>query len=191
MADLTLTPHSPLAGYTNRIGDITISEIADLDIVSLALSANAKASLNKVLEEKTGLSFPDAGTTQRDGDNIALLGLGADQCFMVTHAHHQDPVTAAAAITGATAYLTDQSDSWVVVSIEGASALLALERICPVDLSDAVFTENSVVRTSMEHLSVIVERPQPAQYRLYSPRSSAHSFLHALVVSAENVTQIK
>jgi len=189
VAELTLTSHSPLGGYTNRIGDITISEITHLDIVSLAISANAKASLNKVLEDKTGLSFPDAGTTQRDGDKIALLGMGADQCFIVTHAQHKDPVTAAAAITGATGYLTDQSDSWVVVSIEGASALHALERICPVDLSDAVFTENSVVRTTMEHLSVIVERPEPALYRLYSPRSSAHSFLHALVVSAENVAQ--
>ena len=189
MANLTLVSVAPLHHFSKGFGDTEVRELTDLDIVSLAVSTNAKASLDTLLQKKIGLSFPSVGTVQRNGDDIALLGLQLDQCFMVTPSQQMSPVAAVATITESAAYLTDQSDSWAILELQGPSAVRALERICPIDLSSAQFGENSVARTVMEHISVIIERPAEHTYRLYSPRSSSNSFLHAVTVSLENVTK--
>ena len=189
MANSTLASVAPLHNFSQRFGDTELREVTDLDIVSLAVSANAKSSLDTLLQQKIGLSFPVVGTAQRNGDNIALLGLQVDQCFMVTPSQQKNPVTAVATITGSAAYLSDQSDSWAILELQGPSAARALERICPIDLSGTEFGEHSVARTVMEHISVIIERPAVDTYRLYSPRSSSNSFLHAMTVSLDNVTK--
>jgi len=62
-----------------------------------------------------------------------------------------------------------------------------LERICPIDLGADVFQANKVARTSMEHLNVIVH-PIDNGFRLFSARSSANSFLHAVTESLRNVS---
>ena len=189
MANSTLASVAPLHHFSHRFGDTELREVTDLDIVSLAVSVNAKASLDTLLQQKIGLSFPIAGTVQRNGDDIALLGLQIDQCFMVTPSQQLSPLAAVASITESAAYLSDQSDSWAISELQGPSAVRALERICPIDLSSTVFGEHSVARTVMEHISVIIERPTEQSYRLYSPRSSSNSFLHAVTVSLENVTK--
>lgn len=84
-----------------------------------------------------------------------------------------------------TAYLTNQSDSWAVLDINGELTLPALERLCMLDM-DAVDT-GSVARTVMEQLAIIIERTDTERVRLFSPRSSAGSFLHAVTTSLENV----
>lgn len=189
VANSILKSTAPLHNFSQRIGDTEVREVTDLDIVSLAVSVEAKASLDAILQQSVGLSFPIVGTIQRNGHDIALLGLQIDQCFMVSRSQQTDPVTTAANITESSAYLTDQSDSWVILELQGPSATRALERICPIDLSNTVFGERTVARTAMEHISVIIERPAVDTYRLYSPRSSANSFLHAVTVSLENVTK--
>lgn len=195
MVEKTLKAESPLHGYSQRIGDTQVREIVNLNIVSMAVASGKQSLLDDLLREKIGLSWPRAGTIVRNGDTIALLGLQADQCFMVTrnpdedqvHASVKPTVTALASLIGNAAYLTDQSDSWAILELEGPSVLQALERICPVDLSATEFDTHSVARTSMEHLSVIVEKPDTDLYRLYSPRSSANSFLHAVTTSLHNI----
>ncbi len=187
MADLSLEPESALGGYTQNFGDTHLREVTGLDIVSIAVSSGARDALSTLLQEKIGLPWPATGTIERAGDEAALLGLQADQCFRVSASQQQNPVTELACLVGDAAYLTDQSDSWVVLELDGASSVSALERICPIDLSDNEFGALNVARTSMEHISVIIERPDTHRFRLYSPRSSAHSFLHAVTTSLHNL----
>ncbi len=183
---------SPLGGveqvFSNeRSGDTVLKEINALDIVSIATPRGGQSALSNLLEQQLGVALPPVGQVNRAGSTVALLGLQSDQCFLVTTEQTRNPVQRLKLITGDTAYLSDQSDSWVVLEISGDLSHRALERICPIDLSEPAFTLTSVARTSMEHLSVIIEKLSESRFRLYSPRSSANSFLHAVTVSINNV----
>lgn len=188
MVEQTLTAVSPLQGYQQTIGDTVIRESPLLDIVSIAASRAMQQPLSEQFENKTGLSLPPPGTVNRNGDSLAILGMQADQWFMVSATPSANPVHTAATLFGDLAYYSDQSDSWAVIEIEGPSSRAALERICTLDLEDSHFNQASVARTVMEHMSVIVERPKTHLFRLYSPRSSAKDFLNAIVTSLHNVT---
>jgi len=85
-----------------------------------------------------------------------------------------------------TAYVTDQSDSWLQLVIAGSGTQAALERICPLDIDSQAFQIGDVARTSMEHMSVVMVRLAETQWQLLSPRSTAGTFVHALELSIHN-----
>ena len=210
MVDIAaLNPSSPLDGLgENRngtalgksllytLGDTCLCEINTLFIASLAIPKGKSEALNSQLQKHWGVSFPDTGTCVRGSDKklastattLALFGLQMEQCLMVFDSDKIVPAQALPKLhelLGTDAYMTDQSDSFVVLEVKGSLMLPAMERLCMLDLS--LFTEGVVARTVMEHLSVIIERPAPDCVRLYSPRSSARSFLEAVQVSLQNV----
>ena len=78
------------------------------------------------------------------------------------------------------AYITDQSSNWVFCELSGTGVLSALERICPLDLSDAAFPVGAYARTVMEHMGAAILRLSDEVYLLISAGSSAKSFAHAL-----------
>jgi len=186
--DQTLSAVSALNGFSQSIGSTKIREVTPVTIVSIATPLGGHEPLNTLLEKSTGLQLPAAGKINRSNESLAVLGLQSDQCFLVSLEEQRDPANTLKAMLGTAGYLSDQSDSWAVLEINGPLSRSALERICPLDLAAEVFTEESVARTSMEHLSVIIEKPGTLCYRLYSPRSSAQSFLHALTLSLSNVS---
>ncbi len=194
MADMTLKESYPLDSLDTLIGDTRLSAVENLDIVSIALphtlapekTTETRASLDEKLQSAFGLKLTETGTRSSNGDKHSLLGLQPGMWFLVTSRRTREPARTLKTVVRDTAYLTDQSDSWAILDIAGPHAQAALERICPVDIDKSVFDDTRVVRTSMEHLSVIIERPEPERFRLYSPLSSAQSFLHAVRVSLQN-----
>lgn len=195
MADITLKASYPLDGLDTLIADTRLSAIENLDIVSISLPhflasdkiRQARASLNEKLKDTFGLELTETGARSSNGDRYSLLGLQPGLWFMMTSRKTREPARTLKTTLRDTAFLTDQSDSWAILDIAGPHAEAALERICPIDIDASVFDNTRVVRTSMEHLSVIIERPEPTRFRLYSPVSSAQSFLHAVRVSLQNV----
>ena len=73
------------------------------------------------------------------------------------------------------AYMTDQSDSWVAISVFGAKARSTLQRTCPVDLHPTTFHTGKVIRTVMNHISTVILCVTPNSFLLLSPRSSSKS----------------
>lgn len=188
---LTLTATSPLGGYSEDIGDLRLEEVTGKALVSAAVPLGKDAAFAKALVKAFEASRPATGsmtTGKKAGQR--LLGLQPDQIFILfdedsSHVGRADAMARDA--LGDAAYVTDQSDSWAMLHLSGASVRMALERICPLDLSDTAFPDGKVARTVMEHLSVIILRDGPDSFLLMSPRSSAKSFLHAVEVSARNI----
>jgi len=186
VSDYTLHAEAALKGYAKRFGQTYLTENNALDIVSIAIPDAKRETVRKLLENKVGLSIPDTGH-RSIGTNTTLLALQADQYFLISDGHRDAPAAALKTLLGDAAYLSDQTDSWVVLDIQGPESHLALERICPIDISADVFQSHHVARTSMEHLNVIVHRIDNG-FRLLSARSSANSFLHAITESLHNVS---
>ena len=171
-----------------RFGDSHLIEVTCLAIASVACPLDGRAELEGAVMRSWSAELPEPGrsTTSADGE-VKILGMSPDQLFVIS--------TAAAApagefVSGAVAgagYVTDQSDNWVTLRLEGPLVLPALERICPLDLDPAAFAVGSVARTVMEHLGAIILREGPDRFLLLSASSSAHSFLHAVATSCRNV----
>lgn len=193
-----LTAVSALGGYEGKFDETHAREVSPLVIVSVSVPRNGMEALNKKLHALWQTSFPETGEcihidNTHCADNISALvlyGLQADQCFLVAEPNGistHDIVDDITDVLGPVAYLTDQSDSWTVLDIDGTLTMSAMERICMLDL--ASFQPSQVARTTMEHLSIIVEKQSNERIRLFSPRSSALSFLHAVTTSLHNVEQ--
>ena len=190
MSEPALAPRSSLGGYQRMVGTVAIAEVAGLALVSAAVPQGGDAAFSAALAEGFGAARPAPGDSTR-GDRLAarVLGMQPDQLFILFEAPDPDRATeTVAAALGSAAYLTDQSDSWAMLRVSGTGVRAALERICSLDLADEAFPEGRVARTVMEHLAVIVLRDGGDSFLLMSPRSSARSFLGAVELSAENVS---
>lgn len=182
---MKLTAKPALDGFEKDTGDVALKELTDRAIVSLACPNGGKTKLTAAIKKAWGLSWPKVGKV-RKAKGVQLLGLQPDQAFAIFERQNDTPVTDIAKALGGTAYLTDQSDSWVALKITGPGARPALERICMLDLDPKAFPPGKVARTAMEHLGTVITCDAADIYTLLSARSSARSFLHALTVSIDN-----
>lgn len=188
MANYQLNEVSPGQQTLHSFDGLTVREITSTAILSCAVNPAQSGDVSAVLNTTLQLNWPSIGNCTTAA-NASCLGLQPDQCFVLLENGQKDDQTSAQDTVSAlqtVAAVTDQSDAWIIVEISGERVRDALERICPIDLDPERFVENSVARTSMEHLSVIIVR-RGEGFLMLSPRSSADSFLHCVVQSAEYV----
>jgi sarcosine oxidase, subunit gamma len=93
------------------------------------------------------------------------------------------------AVFGSTASITEQTDAWVIFDLAGADLAALLERLCNVDFRAA--PPGHATRTVIEHLGVYLVKHGTGAARLFGPRSSARSLLHALEVAARSAFCLK
>lgn len=188
MAEITLSPEPPLAGYTREFGAVTLSAPPNLALVSVALPLGGETAAQAAMKSGYGAELPEVGRYVTANDGTRLLRLSPDQGMIIfTHAT-PDAEAVVAAKLGDAVYLTDQTDAWAALEIKGPGTRAALERICPLDLHPASFAADMVQRTMMEHLGTMILRTGDDAFLLLSAASSAGSFLHAVETSVLNST---
>ncbi|MGI9522478.1 MAG: sarcosine oxidase subunit gamma [Hyphomicrobiaceae bacterium] len=189
MVEFTLEACDPLEDMNLRFEALTVQSVTGIAVVSIAIPSHGLDDVAARVRQAYGTSLPEVGhLTISNADDIRFLRLARDQVFVLFKDPGHDPLAPISRQLGGLAYLVDQSDSWVMLSVEGAQARSALERICPLDLDPRIFPEDRIARTVMEHVAVIILRSSYDRFLLLSPRSSAQSFAHAVRVSAENVS---
>ncbi len=190
MPDYTLNAQSAFSTQPAGYGGINLCAAQPPAIVSIATPNAGDAALAAGLQSAYGIELPAVGKAAVSGrDSATFLRHAHDQMFALFNAPAAgNPTDTVRDALGETAYLTDQSDSWAALRIEGAQSRSALERICPLDLDADKFTPGTVARTVMEHLGVIILCEAADKYLLLSARSSADDFLHAVETSVRNVT---
>lgn len=184
MSELTLAAQSPLGGYKNNFERVTLTELTDLAVVSIATPMDGRNSLANAVDSAFGTALPDIGhSSHTENGNTRLLGLQRDQMFLVFDHAGNDALAMVKNKLGEAGYYTDQSDTWAILRMTGAGSRTALERICMLDLSPKAFSVGAVARTTMEHLGVMILRDDEDSFVLMSARSSANSFVHAIETS--------
>ena len=78
------------------------------------------------------------------------------------------------------AALTDQSDAWAVVRLEGATAEEVLARLVPLDLSPETFKQGHAARTLLQHMTVILTRTGANSFEIMAFRSMGRTLVHDL-----------
>lgn len=153
------------------IGGMTLTELTDLQITSLQPFAGATPALSAALEAAHGLGFPAPGKTTGKGD-LRAIWTGQDQAFLVG-------VQPDAALFDHAA-LTDQSDAWCVMHLDGARSRDALARLTPVNLSGTAFKRGQTARSMIGHMSAIMTRLGPNRFEVMVFRSMAKTAVHEL-----------
>ena len=189
MSDYVLTTQSALGGIERDFGEVTIAESTSHAIMSVAVPRGGEKELSEAIALSFKTKLPPVGeSTTSTIKNARILGMQQDQFFLLFEYSGLNAVNELSKEIRAAAYLTDQSDSWVIITISGLQAYNALQRTCLVDLHRLNFPSGAVARTVMDHLSTIIVREEPNTFLLMSPSSSARSFLNCVETSIRNIT---
>ena len=160
-------------------GPLTITERTDVALASVA--ARRGRDLTQVAQA-AGLPLPGPARYLA-GRPYAAFWVAPEMWFVeAPFASHELIADLLKAALGDGASVTEQTDAWVVFDLAAADLTPLLERLCNVDFG-AVPT-GYATRTVMEHLGVYLIKLGPSTARIYGPRSSAESLLHALETAA-------
>nr|WP_247676919.1 sarcosine oxidase subunit gamma [Leisingera sp. HS039] len=135
-------------------------------------------ALSKALETAHGMAFPAANRATGKAGSRAVW-FGRDMALLMGLAPD-------AKLAGHAA-LTDQSDAWAVVRLEGAGAEDVLARLVPVDLRNQVFKRGHTARTELKHMMASVTRTGPQAFQIMVFRSMAKTLVHDLKTAMEAV----
>lgn len=165
------------------IGPLTISERFDVAIASVAARRGRLPDLIRSAEA-AGVPLPGPAA-HRSGTPYSAFWVAPDMWFVeAPHASHELIADLLKAALGDAASITEQTDAWVAFDLAAPDLAPLLERLCNVDFATA--PDGYATRTVIEHLGVYLVRRGPGAARIYGPRSSADSLLHALETAASS-----
>lgn len=159
-----LSPKTPAAGLLPiTFGEMQLRELMPAAITSVAPYDGARARVSKALELAIGAGLPERGRSV-NGVKCAVIWAGRGQYFVLGRA-----------VPALDAAVTDQSDAWCCVVLEGADAGAVMARLCPLDLRD--MADGDVARSLIGHMSAIIMRRADG-FELMVFRSMARTLVH-------------
>jgi sarcosine oxidase, subunit gamma len=177
----SLTALGKREATTVTLGLMTISERTDVALASVAARKGRLADLTKAAK-MAGVPLPGPATF-RPGTPFGAFWVAPEMWFVEANfTIHELIVDQLKTAFGDAASITEQTDAWVAFDLAAPDLVPILERLCNVDFRQAL--PGHATRTLIEHLGVYLIKHADSAARLYGPRSSAQSLLHALEVAA-------
>jgi sarcosine oxidase subunit gamma len=152
-----------------QFGSTTATELDFGAVTSVAPFRGRADEVSKALEKTVGVALPEAGRTS-GSDGVRIIWAGMGQYFVL--GARPAPLPGAA--------VTDQTDAWASLKLEGSDAREVLARLVPIDLGPEVFSVGHAARTLLGHMNCILMRPEAARYDIMVFRSMAGSAAHEL-----------
>lgn len=142
-------------------------------VTSVAPFAGAGAAVAQALAPLVP-GFP-APNTVLSGNGARMVWSGVGQALLIGAA-------APDALSGLAA-LTDQSDGWASLRLTGAGTSAVLARLVPLDLRPAAFPVGAAARSLLNHIPLLLMRPDAAGLDLMVYRSMVGSAVHEISVA--------
>lgn len=153
------------------IGGLSLTEVDAGVMTSIAAYRDQADALSEAMKAAHGMTLPAANrATGRDGARALWFG----------HQHVLLLGPQPAETLAKFGALTDQSDAWAVVRLEGELAESVLARLVPVDLRASVFKRGHTVRTQIQHMNGSVMRIGENTFQIMVFRSMAKTLVHDL-----------
>lgn len=170
-----LTPKTAADGLLPlTVGKVSLTEAQTRQIWSIQPYPGSEAALNDALPD----GFP-APNRALGTDTAQLLWSGRAQAFWVAE-------TAPDTALAVHAALTDQTDAWCVLRLEGEGAEAVLARLTPLDLRASQFALGHTARSLVGHMAAQITR-LPNGFEVMVFRSMAGTAVHELQVAMESV----
>lgn len=175
MADLIATPAfgTDLPVTTDGVVARATSYEA---ITSVAPFRGQEDAVSAALAAQVGAGLP--APNRAEGSATArVVWFGIGQVFVL------GPKVAPIAV----AALTDQTDGWAGIALEGPSARDVLARLVPADLRGHVFAPGHVMRSPLGHMNALILRTGADAYEVMVFRSMAGTAVHDLATAMHAV----
>lgn len=178
MYDLELTQKTAL-GRDEPVAEawegFVVSEIMGNRFLWIAVRPDGEEKLARYFRKTVGADLPGEGkfTTGKGMGEVIVASVAPGQ-WVMRCAAGQD-----LAEIEKFAYVTDQTDGWVGMSVTGEETRPVLAKLCPLDLHETAFPSGSSARTPFEgmHCHITCRDASQGRFDLYLQRSSARSFL--------------
>ena len=183
MADMleTMTALGSRDAAVVHVGPLTVTERLDVALASVAARRGRAKDLAKAAKA-AGLPLPGPARHQA-GKIFAAFWAAPEMWFAEAPLPgHEDIAAVLKAGLGDAASITEQTDAWVCFDLAAPDLAPLLERLCNLDFPGVA--DGHATRTVIDHLGCYLIRKGPGAARLYGPRSSAGSLLHALEAAA-------
>ncbi|SEK95781.1 sarcosine oxidase subunit gamma [Roseovarius azorensis] len=174
-----LRAETPCAGLVPvRVAGLSLSEVAPGRMTSVAPYRGQERALSAALKSAHGMAWPAPGRmTGREGARAIWFG----QRMALLVGPDPDPALAAHAA------LTDQSDGWAVLRLEGAGAREVLARLTPLDLRERVFEQGHTARSELAHMAASVTRMGGDAWQVMVFRSMTATLVHEVETAMRRV----
>lgn len=189
MPNHSLEPLTPLGDshpQTVAIGTVSIQEVVNYSLASIAQRHDQKAAFNNAADQAFGMTLPTPGRANYS-DSKTLMWTGADQWFFeAPSTTHEDIANILTAVFKETASITEQTGGWCRFDLVSDESVALLQRLCELDV--AIMATNEASRSVVEHIGVfIICREHCRRFSIYGPRSFAGSLHHALTTAAKGI----
>lgn len=164
-------------------GPLTITERFDVALASVAARRGRMADLAKAAM-KAGLPLPDPARWQAGAPYSAFWTAPEMWLVEAPFQSHELIADMLKSALGDAASVTEQTDAWVVFDLAAPDLSPLLERLSNVDFP--AVAQGHATRTMIEHLGCYLIKHGTGAARLYGPRSSAKSLIHALEAAAHS-----
>jgi len=150
--------------------------LSEVEVGRITSNAPFKGQMDAV-ETALGFTFPAPNRVTSHGD-ARLVWTGPGRVFL-TGADAPD--------LGDDAAVTDQTDAWVTVQLNGADAVNVLARLVPVDLRPAHFKPGHTARAMLAHMYVSVIHDGDDAFQILAMRSMAQTLVHDVTAAMKAV----
>ncbi|MFY0692037.1 MAG: sarcosine oxidase subunit gamma [Paracoccaceae bacterium] len=170
---IELSAKTPCAGLLPfETGSMSLRELDPVPITSIMPLEGQQEATSAALKEALGVALPEVGGSLKSG-SAEVLWTGQNQFFLF-----------GAEAPDMAAGVTDQSDSWTRVSLEGGRGAQVLARLCPVDCE--ALEAGDVIRSQIGHMSAIVIC-RAEGFELMVFRAFASTLVHELEVVMNSI----
>lgn len=168
---------SPCRGLVPvEVEGATLTEVTPEAITSVAPFRDREKAVSAALEAAVGGAFPRPNrTTGKDGARVIWTGPGQAMILGPRVA----PEGAA---------VTDQSDAWAVLRLEGPLSEAALARLVPLDVRRAHFRTGHTARTQLRHMTCSLTRVGASAFEIMVFRSMAKTAVEELERAMQSVS---
>jgi sarcosine oxidase subunit gamma len=178
-----IAKHPANASLPIAVEGVTLSLSKPAFITSIAPYKGQSLTLSTLLKKTYKLDLPAVCRTHQADDN-RLLWFGHNQYLLISKSPPEPAIANFAA-------MTDQSDAWTVLLLEGPLAAAALAHHCPLDLRPSHFDLGQTARAPVAHLPSVVT-PVNGGFEIMFMQSLVKTGMHHLYqamlsVSAQQV----
>lgn len=177
MTDLVAsTAFGGTAARVDRLGPVTLTERMDLGLASLALRSGDRPT-------PFGMTLAEPGACVA-GEATGCFWMAPGQWMIEGQGKAATDFAAEVLAQAPGCSVTEQTDGWVIVDIDGPAEALERMRERLVNLPAAALAPGKATRTLMHHMTVFILRRSEGTLTVMGMRSYAGSIWHALAVTA-------
>lgn len=160
------------------VGDCQLKAVDHVHMTLLSPYKNKEKQLSTALKAAYDIGLPAPNRSVAKA-GVRCLWFGLDQAMLI--GPRPDKALAKYAA------LVDQSDSWVVVRLQGAGATDVLARLTSLDLRAAVFKRGATARGELRHMMVSISRVGVDAFEIMAFRSMAKTLVADLAGAMASV----